>query len=154
MIILSDASACLQLDTLLDGLDVWYHLYANDLIPDRSTSLGDLVEPDWDNYAPQQAKYWTPALIEDNRATSGADPLEWTRGPGGAAMAVYGYFTTNGQAGPLLWTERICGQYAISMTLDDDIVVVWPRYQGQEIPGEPCLRVGGVEIGGEVIPIP
>jgi len=154
MIVLSDDSACLQLDTLLDGLDVWYHLYVNDLIPDRTTSLGDLVEPDWDNYLPQQVKTWTPSLIEDDRATAYADPLEWTRGPGGTADQVYGYFTTNGQTGPLLWVERMCGQYALEMVGDDQIAVVWPRYQGQQIPGEPCWQIGGLEIGGEVIPIP
>ena len=119
------ATACL--DALLDeGVTTWYHLYVNDVSLGRATTLGDLTEADWPDYAPQRVTTWTPATVPIDRAVSAADPLLWTRGDGGDPRQVYGYYVTDGQTGPLLWAETR-PQGPLPMVAPTDAVLVTPR---------------------------
>lgn len=135
------------LDAMLSDLDVWYHLYVVEVDTEDVESSGDLVEATFPGYAPVQVKTWSPAVMVDIHAASTADPVQWQRGSGGVDQDVYGYFTTDGVSGPLLWVERVCGRESIPMRLAGQLCVVWPRITDRPEPGEECVQIGGVLVG-------
>lgn len=105
MLIVPTIGAGPLLDDLLGDLNVWYHLYVNDATLSVDTVLTDLTEATWTGYVPKKVSSWTPALASAGIAAASADPLIWTIGSVVDPSDVYGYYTTDGQDGPLLWVE-------------------------------------------------
>jgi hypothetical protein len=151
MLAVPESAQCYLLDRLIDGLDPWYHLFTADVWPDSTTTLAQLPEPQWEGYQPQRVNVWTSAIIRNGRAETTADPVEWVRGATGSPETVFGYFVTDGQGGPLLWAEHVCGRDGIAMESDADLVVVWPLLDMGYLIGERCLPSGGVLVGGDVV---
>ncbi len=95
-----------QLDALTAGLNVYVHLYINDLTPTIDTVSDDMVEVFYLGYSARPLAKWTPAALVGDFAFSAADPVvfEWTEGD--IPNPVFGYYATMEIDGPLLWVWR------------------------------------------------
>lgn len=132
-IIVPDVAATYDLDELLDQLDTWYHLYTVPAVLGPSTTLADLTEAAWPDYAPVRVNTWSPASIVEDRAVSLGDPVLWVRGSGGMPAQVYGYYVTDGRTGPLVWCEARA-QGATPMIAAHDQVLVLPELSFRQDP--------------------
>ena len=89
-------------------------------------ALGDFIEANWPDYKPATVTSWTPALTVNGRAVAQADPTAWTRGVGGTAKMVYGYYVTDTVGGPLIWAE-VRPQGPLRMQFPSDQVMILPQ---------------------------
>jgi hypothetical protein len=105
MLVFPAVGATWSLNKFLGAVDVWLHLYVNDVQPDGNSTLATFVEASWNTYAPLEVKTWTPAIWINNQAAAQADPALWTLTSNIFAVQVYGYFATDSLTGPLLWAE-------------------------------------------------
>jgi hypothetical protein len=126
VIVIPDASAIALIADLLDQVTTVFHLAVQPIPAGQSVSLADLVEASWPAYAPITVSTWSPALTVGTRAVTYADLALWTRGAGGVASQVYGYWVTDTVGGPLLWVETR-PQGPIVMTSPTDQVVILPQ---------------------------
>jgi hypothetical protein len=126
MIVLPIPSSIYLLYRLVVEIDTYYHLYITDTTLGIHTTLGDLTEAAWPAYQPVRAHSWSPPLLAAGVVTTWSDPILWTRGTTGPASNVYGYYVTDGRAGPLLWVERAVAA-PIRMSLPADTVMVLPQ---------------------------
>ncbi|MHB8735439.1 MAG: hypothetical protein ACYC6M_09080 [Terriglobales bacterium] len=126
MIVIPDSSAIALLSDLLDQVTTVFHLLIQPVALGQGTTLADLVEANWPAYKPATVTTWSPALTVAGRAVSAADPVLFTRGVGGVASQVYGYWVTDTVGGPLLWAE-LRSQGPLPMTAPDDQLVILPQ---------------------------
>lgn len=152
MIVFPTVGKTATLDTFLENVDLWYHLYVSVTVPKPRSLKSHFQEADWAGYAPLQAKYWAPALMDGDFAYSTADPLTWTRKAGGVPRTVYGYFVTYAEVGPLLFAEWACNEEGIPMINDGDSLTLWPRLTFPAELGTPCAVELAVAVG--VTPAP
>lgn len=96
------------LDRMLTA-SVQYHLFENNVTPDRDTVLGDLTEVSTFGYAAQTVALagWTLQSVAGHVGTFQAAPLAFT--PAGGAWSVYGYYVTSVAGGVLLAVGRFDG---------------------------------------------
>lgn len=71
------------LSSSISGVLPWQlRLFVNDIVPDNTTKLADLVEATWLGYnrASLDRSKWTLPSVADGcaRSTWGTDPIEWT----------------------------------------------------------------------------
>ncbi|MGH3526751.1 MAG: hypothetical protein ACRDQ6_05500 [Pseudonocardiaceae bacterium] len=126
MIVIPDASAVALIADLIAQITTVYHLIVQPVTLSQFTTLAQLIEAKWPAYSPSTVTSWSPALTVSGRAVSTADPVLWTRGVGGVASEVFGYFVTDTAGGPLLWAE-LRPQGPIVMTAPDDQLVLLPQ---------------------------
>lgn len=126
MIVIPDAGGIVLLGDLLGDVTTVYHLYIQPVALSQATTLAQLIEAKWPAYRPITVSTWSPALTVGGRAVSTADPALWTRGVGGVASQVYGYYVTDTVGGPLLWAEARA-QGPLTMTAPDDQLVILPQ---------------------------
>src|SRR6185369_1853146 len=86
-----------------------YHLYKNDLTPDKDTVLGDLVEADFSGYSSVTVTAWNYGSIsldaEDRAFTTGTPDAVFTHSGGATDNDIYGYYVL-GNSGELMWVQR------------------------------------------------
>lgn len=114
------------LDAMLADAHTWAHLYTNDITPDQDTTLADLTEASWPDYAPLRISGWTPSVVSGIYAVSTADQVLWTRGTGGDPAQVFGYWVSDLKTGAMLWVERR-PQGPLPMAAASDQVLLLPR---------------------------
>lgn len=126
MIVIPDNAAVALIADLLGDVTTVYHLFTNDVTITQATALGDFIEANWPDYKPATVTSWTPALTVNGRAVAQADPTAWTRGVGGTAKMVYGYYVTDTVGGPLIWAE-VRPQGPLRMQFPSDQVMILPQ---------------------------
>lgn len=125
MFVVTPDGFVLLLNSLLTQWYPWYHLYVNDYTPSSASTVGDFVEASWPDYESRLVRTFTPSMWGGASAVSFADPQRWVRGGGGSPAMVYGYYVTNGLAGPLVLAERRAFG-PITMTSATDVALVLP----------------------------
>ena len=126
MIVIPDSGGIQLLYDLLEQAVTVYHLFTNNVNLTQSTALTDFVEASWPAYKPATVTSWAPALTVAGRAVAQADPTSWTRGVGGTAKMVYGYYVTDTVGGPLIWAE-VRPQGPLRMQFPSDQVMILPQ---------------------------
>lgn len=106
MIVLYSIGACRLLDDMLDNVETWFHLFVDDVNPTADLAIGGFTEPGWEGYAALKMAQWTPAIWAKTRAITWGEQLRWISPGTVPVQKVYGYYVTDGQFGPLLWSER------------------------------------------------
>jgi hypothetical protein len=85
-------------------------LWVNDLVPDHSTVLGDLVEATWPGYHRYvlDRSEWTVPVVSQGcvASTWGTVPLSWTVGVVAAPTINYGAAYVDLGSGVLRWVQR------------------------------------------------
>lgn len=114
-------------EELLGTLSPTYHLYVTPATLTPATILADLTEASWPGYAAVAVTKWSPPEQAAPPAISRGDPVTWTRGNGGQPAEVYGYYVTDGPAGPLLWAEA-SPTGALPMIQATDTVTIVPEF--------------------------
>lgn len=95
-------------DLLASWVQAWrFGLFQNDLTPDLSTVLAQIVPATFSGYAGLlTAAGWTAPALEGNRAVSRPGPLSWTHDGGAVANWIYGYYVQT-LAGALVLAQRV-----------------------------------------------
>lgn len=88
--------------------DLRYHLYQNDILPDRDSATADFTECDFDGYNSvllEKGNWSEPTIVNGGaESTYGSDPISWTCGVNG--NVVHGYYVVDEDSGELMWAER------------------------------------------------
>lgn len=98
------------LDAMLDELVLDLHLYTNDPDLEDDLTAEDFEEAEYDTYAPQTIKRWSPSAMDRNQAWSSADPLTFACSGEDAPEPIQGYYVTTGPDEVLLWAWRRPGE--------------------------------------------
>lgn len=103
-------------------------LYQNDVTPDKNTVLTDLVEADFDGYAPIDLARgtWTSPVTVGGKAKTfyGASAQQWeVTGPTG--NTIYGYYVHDVPNGVLLWAQRFASPKPLQ---EFDTLDVYPEF--------------------------
>jgi len=98
------------LKRILTG-DLIVRLFANDIVPSDGTLLPDFTQATFPGYAglDMAAGSSPPATDVNDKGSTTSSNLTWTRGAGGGAGLLYGYYVTWSPAGGpqvLLGAER------------------------------------------------
>lgn len=85
--------------------DMQLHLYANDVIPNSSTTIHDLQAPAAPEYSPQDlfSVGWTYVTSEPVAMEYPAQTFIFTT----TGDTIYGFYVTDNSSGKLLWVEDI-----------------------------------------------
>lgn len=137
MLVIPDQSARVLLNSLLDGINTYIHLYVNDVYLKPSITAADLHEAAWPDYSPQLVNTWLEADTENGRAVSVADPVFWTYGSNPSPATVYGYWISSDETGFLLWVEAHPGG-GITLVHSSDQIAVFPQLTLKTDPGDGC----------------
>ncbi len=106
-------------------------LFANNIVIDEDTVLGDLTECAFAGYAavPLVSSTWLDPITDTGRALSKYDTAaqQWTNSDSSAA-GVYGYYVVDTDSGTLLWAENFTSPISVAVggTLE-----VWPVLTGK-----------------------
>ena len=78
------------------NVDWVYHLFTNNLTPDRDTVLGDFTEAAWTGYAVDTAYTtdWTMRAVASHKGSAEATDVTFNNTSGGDQVA-YGYYVTD-----------------------------------------------------------
>lgn len=104
---------------LVAGEFTW-HLFTNDITPDRDTVLDDFAEADWDGYLPVTltADDLTLFSVNNHVGTVTGEPVEYSN-VSGLDQQAFGYFVTDQPGGHVV----ACGRF------DDAPLVITPLGQ-------------------------
>jgi hypothetical protein len=101
-------------------------LFKNDYTPTLNTVLGDLVQADFDTYAPFNLAVWSVPIFVDPRAVTQALPATWTKGPAAPNNQIYGCYLTDFANTKLYGAERFAGA-PIPMMVNGQTLLVVPQ---------------------------
>ena len=89
--------------------DFRYHLFENNVVPDRDTELADLTEVGSGGYASivVAAADFTLSGVTGHLGSLAAAPISWT--PSGTDWTIYGYYITDSANTLLLGVARFDG---------------------------------------------
>jgi len=108
-LIFPDEGLVTQLGRIL-VLDVLYHLFTNNVTPDRDTVLADLTDATWTGYAPitQTFTDYTITGVAGHAGYAIAAPISFSNGSG-SPVTTYGYYVTDSGETVLLAAARFDG---------------------------------------------
>ena len=107
------------------------HLYQNNIVPNRSTLIGDLTEADFTGYAKVTAMVWgTPYYDVDGSALCFGTSHSFVATDAVAPNTIYGYYLTDSADAVLLATYPLASPVGIPGAGSGITVLPTYRYSG------------------------